>query len=407
MNRAFAETASMNGNRVILHCDCNNFFASVELRTRPDLADRPVAVAGDTENRHGIILAKNMIAKRYGVKTAETVWQAQAKCPGLVLLPPHHGLYGQVSRQINQIYLSVTDQVEPFSVDESWLDVTGSHSLFGSGVEIADMLRKRIREEIGITISVGVSFNKTWAKMGSDYKKPDATTVIDMETAPVILFPQPIENMLFVGASAAQVLRKNGISTIGDLAVATPALLSSILGKAGIGLSRAARGEDDSPVRVFGDTDQARSVSHACTFAHDIIGREACTRELLPLCEAVGTRLRKMELRCRTVQLQIKSPDLKVISRQRTLTLPTYSTDRIFREACAILDDSWSPQKPVRLFSVSAENLVSADDSIPVQLSMLDDIEVKDEKRERLEAAVDKIRDRFGEQAVMRGKTKK
>ncbi|MBQ1861035.1 MAG: DNA polymerase IV, partial [Clostridia bacterium] len=201
----------MDGDRVILHCDCNNFFASVELRTRPDLKDSPVAVAGDTDNRHGIILAKNMIAKRFGVKTAETVWQARAKCPGLVLLPPHHGLYGQVSREINRIYLSVTDQVEPFSVDESWLDVTASRSLFGSGVEIADLLRKRVREEIGITISVGVSFNKTWAKMGSDYRKPDATTVMDRETAPKILFPQPIENMLFVGSSAAQVLRRNGI----------------------------------------------------------------------------------------------------------------------------------------------------------------------------------------------------
>lgn len=397
----------MNGDRVILHCDCNNFFASVELRTRPDLADRPVAVAGDTENRHGIILAKNMIAKRYGVKTAETVWQAQAKCPGLVLLPPHHGLYAQVSRQINQIYLSVTDQVEPFSVDESWLDVTGSQSLFGSGPEIADLLRKRIREEIGITISVGVSFNKTWAKMGSDYKKPDATTVIDRETAKALLYPQPIENMLFVGASAAQVLRKNGINTIGDLANASPVLLSSVLGKPGLSLSSAARGEDDSPVRVYGDTDPARSVSHACTFAHDLVGRDACIREILPLCEAVGTRLRKMGLRCRTIQLQIKSPDLKVISRQRTLTLPTYSTDRIFREAVAILDDSWPDQKPVRLFSVGAENLVSASDSIPVQLSLLDDTDLKDEKRERLEAAVDRIRDRFGDQAVLRGKTKK
>ena len=397
---------SMDGDRVILHCDCNNFFASVELRTRPDLKDSPVAVAGDTDNRHGIILAKNMIAKRFGVKTAETVWQARAKCPGLVLLPPHHALYGQVSREINRIYLSVTDQVEPFSVDESWLDVTASRSLFGSGVEIADLLRKRVREEIGITISVGVSFNKTWAKMGSDYRKPDATTVMDRETAPKILFPQPIENMLFVGSSAAQVLRRNGMLTIGDLAAASPVLLSSILGKSGAALSAAARGEDMSPVRVYGDTDPARSVSHACTFPSDLVGRDACTRELLPLCEAVGTRLRKMGLRCRTVQLQIKSPDLKVISRQRTLSLPTASTDRIFREVCAILRDSWPEQKPVRLFSVGAENLISDQEDIPVQLSLLDDAEEKDEKRERLEAAVDRLRDRFGRDSVMRGKTK-
>ena len=396
----------MDGDRVILHCDCNNFFASVELRTRPDLKDKPVAVAGDTENRHGIILAKNMIAKRYGVKTAETVWQAQSKCPGLVLLPPHHGLYSRVSREINHIYLSVTDQVEPFSVDESWLDVTGSRDLFGSGTEIADLLRRRIREEIGITISVGVSFNKTWAKMGSDYQKPDATTVMDRETAPRILFPQPIENMLFVGASAAQLLRKRGISTIGELASASPEVLSSVLGKSGISLLRAARGEDLSPVRVYGDMDPARSVSHARTFPRDLVGREACKKELLALSEAVGTRLRKMGLRCRTVQLQIKSPDLKVISRQRTLTLPTSSTDRIYREAVGILEDAWPEQNPVRLFSVGAENLISASEDIPVQLSLLDDTEERDEKRERLEAAVDRLRDRFGEEMILRGRTK-
>ena len=344
--------------------------------------------------------------KRFGVKTAETVWQAQAKCPGLVLLPPHHALYGEVSREINRIYLSVTDQVEPFSVDESWLDVTASRTLFGSGVEIADSLRKRVRDEIGITISVGVSFNKTWAKMGSDYKKPDATTVMDRESAPKLLYPQPIENMLFVGSSAAQVLseRYSRPSVTWPQPIACASVLRS--GKSGVSLSAAARGEDMSPVRVYGDTDPARSVSHACTFPSDLVGRDACTRELLPLCEAVGTRLRKMGLRCRTVQLQIKSPDLKVISRQRTLSLPTASTDRIFREVCAILQDSWPEQKPVRLFSVGAENLISDQEDIPVQLSLLDDAEEKDEKRERLEAAVDRLRDRFGRDSVMRGKTK-
>ena len=210
----------IDGRRVILHCDCNNFFASVELLKYPELQDKPVAVAGDPENRHGIILAKNMIAKRMGVQTAETIWQAQRKCPDLVLLPPHHDEYEAMSQGVNAIYCSVTDQVEPFSVDESWLDVTGSQRLFGDGKTIANELRRRVREELGITISVGVSDNKAWAKLGSDYKKPDATTVITRENVADILYPLPIQDMLFVGRSAAEVLRRHGVVTIGALAAA-------------------------------------------------------------------------------------------------------------------------------------------------------------------------------------------
>ena len=197
--------------RVILHCDCNNFYASVELLKYPELRDRPVAVAGDPEGRHGIILAKNMAAKRFGVQTAETIWQAKRKCPGLILLPPHHDEYAAMSRRVNGIYCSVTDQVEPFSVDESWLDVTGSQRLFGDGRTIADELRRRVRDELGITISVGVSDNKTWAKLGSDYKKPDATTVITRENVADILHPLPVQDMLFVGNAAAETLHRHGI----------------------------------------------------------------------------------------------------------------------------------------------------------------------------------------------------
>ncbi len=393
----------MDGDRVILHCDCNNFFASVELRTRPDLKDLPVAVAGDTDMRHGVILAKNMAAKKFGVKTAETVWQARQKCPDLILLPPHHGLYEEVSRQINRIYLDFTDQVEPFSIDESFLDVTGSRTLFGTGVEIADQIRKRVREEIGVTISAGVSFNKPWAKMGSDFRKPDATTLVTRETVWETLYPQKVENMLFVGSSAAQVLKQNGIFTIAQLAQASPEFLSHILGKSGVSLSRAARGEDDSPVRVWGDTEEAQSVSHACTFSHDLKGFKECERELLSLSERVGARLRAMNMKCRTVQLQIKSPDLKVISRQRTLSRPTSSTDRIFREVCSLLRSSWSEDRPVRLFSVGAGGLTGPGSTSPVQLSVSSG-EAEEEKREKLETAVDRIRQRYGESAVVRGR---
>ena len=223
-------------DRVILHCDCNNYFASVELLDKPELRDQPVAVAGDPEGRHGIILAKNQIAKNYGVQTAETLWQAKKKCPGLILLPPHMDKYRAMSRRVNAIYLDYTDQVEAFSIDESWLDVTASRNLFGDGAAIADLLRRRVREELGITISVGVSWNKTFAKMGSDYKKPDATTVITRENVSQILYPLPVTDLIFVGKSSGQVLARHGIHTIGDLAACSMAEAEAWLGKGGKGL---------------------------------------------------------------------------------------------------------------------------------------------------------------------------
>ena len=245
----------MHTDRAILHCDCNNFYASVELLKYPELRDKPVAVAGDPEGRHGIILAKNMAAKRLGVQTAETIWQARRKCPDLILLPPHHEEYEAMSRRINAIYLDFTDQVEPFSVDESWLDVTGSRQLFGSGEAIADSLRRRLREELGVTISVGVADNRWWAKLGSDYKKPDATTVITRENVAALLYPLPVRDMLFVGGAAAEVLTRHGVNTIGQLASLSPALLERWLGKQGTSLHRMVHGVDDTPVRRWGEAE--------------------------------------------------------------------------------------------------------------------------------------------------------
>ncbi len=386
--------------RTILHCDCNNYFASVELLEHPELADRPVAVAGDPEGRHGIILAKNQIAKRYGVKTAETVWQARRKCPGLVLLPPHHQKYVDMSRRVNDIYLSVTDQVEPFSVDESYLDVTGSRALFGDGAAIADMLRRRVREELGITISVGVSDNKAWAKMGSDYKKPDATTVITRTTVQDTLYPLDISSMLFVGHAAAEVLRRHGINTIGALAACNPAVLTQCLGKQGESLWQMAGGRDDSPVRLWGDADPVKSVGNGITFPHDLVGREECHAGLMPLCDSVASRLRAQGLKCRTVTIQIKDPNLKVISRQRTLSMPTNLTRQLFQEACAILDASWPARSPIRLMTVTAGNLCREDEAVPAQLSFLCEVQPDDPRQAALERAVDGVRARFGKRSI-------
>ncbi|MBP3636612.1 MAG: DNA polymerase IV [Clostridia bacterium] len=393
----------MPTDRVILHCDCNNFYASVELLEHPELRDKPVAVAGDPEGRHGIVLAKNMAAKKFGVQTAETLWQARQKCPGLIFLPPHHDRYDEISRQVNAIYLDVTDQVEAFSIDESWLDVTGSRNLFGDGVTIADRLRRRIREEIGITISVGVSDNKTWAKMGSDYKKPDATTLITRENVQDILYPLPVGDLLFVGRAAAETLNRHGITTIGSLAQCQPDLLARYLGKQGESYWRMANGLDDSPVRRWGEAEPVKSIGNSTTYAHDLVGREACRAGLMPLCDSVGARLRSQCLKCRTITVQIKDPSLKVISRQKTLPMPTNLTKLIFQEACAILAQCWPEAAPVRLLSVTASTLCDEHDEAPAQLSFLEPVTPDDPRQAALEAAVDKLRGRFGKGAIKPG----
>ena len=392
--------------RTILHCDCNNFYASVELLDFPELRDSPVAVAGDPEGRHGIILAKNMVAKRYGIQTAETIWQARKKCPKLVLLQPHFDRYSEVSRQVNEIYLSVTDQVEPFSVDESWLDVTGSQRLFGDGKTIADELRRRVREEIGITISVGVSDNKTWAKMGSDYKKPDATTVITRENVADILYPLPAQDMLFVGHAAAEVLRRHGVMTIGQIAGMPRESLTRWLGKQGESLYAMVHGLDDSPVRRWGDADPVKSVGNGMTYPHDLKGEDEWKAGLMPLCDSVGSRLRAQGLKCRTVTVQIKDPQLKVISRQKTLPMPTSLTKVLFQESLAILRQCWPREAPIRLLTVTASTLCPEDEEAAAQLSFLTEIKPDDPRQARIEQAVDSVRQRFGKRAISPGTEK-
>ena len=392
--------------RVILHCDCNNFYVSVELLKYPELRRKPVAVAGDPEGRHGIILAKNMIAKGYGVQTAEAVWQARKKCPGLILLPPHHDEYEAMSQRVNAIYQRVTDQVEPFSVDESWLDVTGSQRLFGDGQAIADMLRQRVREELGITISAGVSDNKTWAKLGSDYKKPDATTVITRENVAELLYPLPIQDMLFVGRAAAEILQRHGVTTIGMLAAAPRESLVRWLGKQGESLHAMANGLDDTPVRRWGETEAVKSVGNGMTFPHDLVGEEAWKAGLMPLCDSVGSRLRAQGLKCRTITLQIKDPALKVISRQKTLPMSTNLTKVIFREALMILQQCWHKDAPIRLLTVTASALCAEDAAETAQLSFLTEVKPDDPRQARIEQAVDDVRRRFGKGIIAPGTQK-
>ena len=384
-------------DRTILHCDCNSYYASVECISRPELKLVPMAVCGDPESRHGIILAKNDLAKRYGVQTAETIWQARRKCPQLTLVAPHHDRYEQISDQINQIYGQYTDLVEPFSIDESWLDVTGTLHQFGSGQQIANELRSRIREEIGITISVGVSFNKIFAKLGSDYQKPDATTCITRENYTTILWPLPARDMMFVGSTTAERLAHMGIETIGDIAKAGRDQLRLILGRSGETIWEYAAGEDHSLVRRADETEQPKSIGNSITFAHDLVGRQEICAGLLALCDQVGSRLRKHGLYCATVQIQIKDPFLATISRQQKLSAPTNVTRALYEAAVAIADKSWAMSSPVRLLSVTASTL---SDCCTEQMTLIDDTTEDKLKSAKLDHAMDTIRSRFGKDAI-------
>ena len=388
------------GDRVILHADCNSYFASVESIDHPEYKLVPMAVCGDPELRHGIILAKNELAKAYHIQTAETIYSAKKKCPDLLLVPAHHEKYVAVCERINAIYEGYTDLVERFSIDESFLDVTGSRHLFGSGREIADALRRRIREEIGVTVSVGVSFNKTFAKMGSDYKKPDATTVISRDNYRELLWPLPIGELLFVGKSGAAVLRDHGILTIGDLAEADPRSLSAFLGKMGLHLQQSARGEDLSPVLPTGYEEQPKSISHNVTFDHDLVDPSEIMAGLTLISDQVGTRLRRKKLFASVVQIQIKDTSLKVTNRQKKLDEYTCSTRLIRDTAVDLLRENWPAGKPIRMLSVGVTGL-SLDGA--QQLSMFTDTAATDRAR-RLDDAVDSIRSKFGKEAVRFGR---
>ena len=385
---------------VILHCDCNGFYASVEQLKRPELKTVPMAVCGDPENRHGIILAKNELAKGFGVKTAETIGDAKRKCPDLVLVPPHHGEYARWSKIVNAIYARYTEQVEPFGIDESWLDVTGSVGLFGDGKTIADRLRKEVREETGLTISVGVSFNKIFAKLGSDYKKPDATTVISREDVVWMVWPKPVGDLLYVGASTQRVLAGLGIRTIGQLALADVELLELRLGKLGRQLWEYANGLEHSPVASVYDKRSVKSVGNGMTFRRDLVGEQDVQTGVRALSDEVATRLRKSGLRCRTVQLTIKEPSLRTITRQKGLERATDLAADITRAAMELWRDNWQAQNPIRMLTVTAQNLVSPEEDAEQLLLFDEENAAKRQKKAGLEQAMDAIRQKYGYGAI-------
>lgn len=381
---------------VILHCDCNSFFASVESIDHPEYKLVPMAVGGDPDKRHGIILAKNELAKKYHVNTAETLWQARQKCPQLLIVPPHHEKYEAVSRQINQIYQQYTDRVEPFSIDESWLDVTASQQLFGNGKQIADQLRQRIRQQVGVTISVGVSFTKTFAKMGSDYKKPDATTVIDRQNYRQLLWPLPIGDMMFVGKSTGQLLMQQGYDTIGAVAQANRDQIINIMGKTGGALWDACNGLDSAEVALVGSTEAAKSISNSTTFDHDLTDWEEIQTGILGLADEVSFRLRQQEMKAYVIAVAVKNERLEVRQKQQKQNQPTSATQTIYELARSLVKELWKPGQRVRLLAVAASNLTSG-------AEIQDDLFTNNEtklKNDRLDDTLDEIRQRYGRDKV-------
>ncbi len=394
-------------DKVILHCDLNSFYASVELLDHPELREQPVAVCGDPESRHGIILAKNEAAKRFKVQTAETVWQARKKCPGLVLLPAHHEKYHHYSRLVNEIYDRFTDLVEPFSIDESWLDVTGSLHLFHTdGKGLADRIRKTVREELGLTISVGVSFNKIFAKMGSDYKKPDATTAITRENYRELLWPLPVSDLIFVGRAAAKTLGSYGIRTIGDLARADRTVLTQLLGKQGGTLYEYATGAECSPVIPARDLPPPKSVGNGLTFPRNLVGWEELRAGVTLLSDEVAARLRQLDMKCATVNIAVRDPNFRDISRQKPLPVPTYLARELVQASMELLKQSWAPGSPVRALTVTAQNLIPADQA-GEQLDLLSPgAPPRREKVERIERTMDGIRKRYGKEVISSARVK-
>ncbi len=394
-------------DRIILHCDCNAFYASVECLLHPEYRDVPMAVCGDPDSRHGIVLAKNEKAKKFGVQTAETIWQARRKCPNLVLAPPHREEYVKYSRLVNEIYLRYTDQVEPFSIDESWLDVTGSGLLFGSGPEIADELRRVVEEETGLTISVGVSFNKTLAKLGSDYKKPDATTVIDRDNWQRIVWPLPVGDLLGVGRSTQKLLRQYGVETIGQLAAFPRETLETLMGKHGAQLHDYANGQENSPVRPQHEAEPVKSVGNGTTFPANLTRWEQVRAGLSALADSVAGRLRRYGMYCGGVALTIRYADFRQFTRQTRLSGPTHLQKDIYRAALTLAQQAWHAPEPIRALTVTALYLTPDGESYQ-QLDLLTgDTTRRDEKQERLEQAMDAIRGKYGKGSITFGNTGK
>jgi len=372
----------------------------VECLYNPEIRDRPVIVSGDQSLRHGIVLAKNMIAKKYGIVTGEPVVKARQKCPDLVAVPANYERYIRFSEQARDIYARYTNRVECFGIDECWLDVTESSSLFGSGEKIAEEIRQGIKNELGITVSIGVSFNKIFAKLGSDMKKPDAITIISRENFREKVWPLPVTDLLYVGNAVARRLNAAGIYTIGQLASLPVKIVRDVLGKWGEILWVYANGLDDSPVNISGVRDVIKGIGNSMTTPRDLYTDEDVLITFYMLADSVAKRLREHGFKASTIQMAVRSTELEWISRQKGLSPPSFLSETLAREAFRLFKQNWDWSRKIRSLGIRATGLVDA--ASCRQLSFFGD-ERRMDKKEALEKSIDWIRSRFGYSAIKRG----
>ena len=387
-------------SRVILHCDANSFYASVEMLYDPAIRDKPVAVGGSVEERHGIILTKNQKAKACGIKTGEAIWQARQKCPELVCVPPDYPLYVRFGKKMRRLYEQYSDRVESFGLDEAWVDLTNPGVTIGDGERIAQEIRQRVKEELGVTVSVGVSFNKIFAKLGSDMKKPDAVTVLEPETFRERIWDLPAGELLYVGPSTRRKLARMNVRTIGDLARLDTEIVQYCLGKNGLLLKAYANGLDESPVMPVDFRAAIKSVGNSTTPPHDIVTVEDARCIYYLLAESVAARLRQEGFRARCVTISARTTELVTRSHQRMLKKPTNLSGEIAAMAMQLFAERFRDGLPYRSVGISCSHLTM--DDAPIQLDFMGD----EEKRiavENMERSIDELRRRFGHQVVQRG----
>lgn len=382
--------------RAILHCDLNNFFASVEMLTKPELRNVPMAVSGDPNKRHGIILAKNQIARKYGIYTPETVYSALKKCPKLVLVKPHYEEYVKYSKLVNKIYQKYTDRVEKFSIDESFLDVTESISIFGTPYEIAYKIKEEVKSKYNLTISVGVSFNKTFAKLGSDLKKSDAITVLDYENYKEKIYDLPVNMLLYVGKNTKSKLNKLGIKTIGDLALSNKYRIVKHLGKLGEQIHNHANGIDDDPVKYYYEKEERKSISKGITFESDISDIIVLEKEFVKLTSDVAFTLRKNNMKASVVSIVFKDAMFVSSSRQKKINF-TNSFDEICKSVIELVRENYKNGVAIRYICVGLSSLKQKSDNEQLDLFNMLEENVKNKKNNENKEKATKVMDRLKE----------
>lgn len=387
----------INSMRVILHSDLNNFYASVECRRNPSIADKPVIVVGSKADRHGIVLAKNIEAKKAGVMTGDVYWQAKRKCGSeLVEITADFPAYLNASRQVRKIYEDYTDKIEAYGIDECWLDVTSSLKIFGSGEQIAEQIRKRVKKEIGLTLSIGVSWNKIFAKLGSDMKKPDAVTVITPQNYKEKVWSLPVEDLLYVGKATKQKLNRMGIQTIGDLALTPEKTLTDKFGKWGNYLYIFANGKDESPVASVGEEENVKSIGNSLTLYRDLKDDEDVKMVIYLLADSVAARVRQSGLnKARTVSIDVKGADLSSYHKQGKTGRATDNVNEIGELAFKLFKELYPWTAAVRGVGVSVSDFDFGNE----QLNFLDRAQ-KDEKQQRLDKAIDELRKKYGNNVI-------